>query len=74
MKNFYIVASVKENNKYYAYVIKVSENNNLMPKLCNKNIQHANICPTRKKAYSIADLWNTCYKENNEYYFDEPTF
>lgn len=74
MKNFYFAVTVKENNKYYAYVIKVSENDNLLSKLKTPNIKAANIFPTKKRAYEVAEHWNACFKANGTYYFDEPTF
>jgi hypothetical protein len=74
MKNFYIAVQFTENNKNYAYVIKVSENDNLLSKLKTPNIKAANIFPTKKRAYEIAKHWNACFKTNGTYYFDEPLF
>lgn len=74
MKNFYIVVQITENNKHYAYVVKVSESDNLLSKLKITNIQSANIFPTKKRAYEVAEYWNACFKANGTYYFDEPLF
>lgn len=69
MKNSYIAVSVNENEKNYAYVIKVSESDNLLCKLTIKGIDSAHICDTKKKAGEVADFWNECYKKNGTYMF-----
>jgi hypothetical protein len=40
----------------------------------NNNIKAANIFPTKKRAYEVAEHWNACFKANGTYYFDEPLF
>lgn len=71
MKNFYIAVQIEENEKLYAYVIKVSESDNLLSKLNIKNIITANIYNTRKEAESVANHRNACYKANGKYLFNE---
>lgn len=71
MKYFYIAVQVEEGGKYYAYVVKVSESDNLLSKLKIKNIVTANICPTKKQAAALVEHWNNAYKANNKYMFDE---
>ena len=71
MKKFYIVVQITENNKNYAYVITVSESDNLLSKLKILNIKSANIFATKKRAYEVAERWNACFKANGTYYFDE---
>ena len=73
-KYTYIVVSIQEDGKNYAYVIKHHNSNNLINVLEIKGILHANICDTKKEAYSIAEYWNECYKKNGTYMFDEPEF
>lgn len=73
-KNTYIVVSIQEDGKNYAYVIKHHNSNNLISVLEIKGILHANICDTKKEAYRIAELWNDGYKKNGAYMFDEPKF
>ena len=73
-KNTYIVVSIQEDGKNYAYVIKHHNSNNLINVLGIKGISHANICDTKKEAYRIAEYWNGCYKKNGTYMFDEPEF
>ena len=70
MKNFYVVVQICENNKYYAYIVKATENDNLLAKLQIKNIITANICPTGKAARALVNQWNTEHRANNRYIFD----
>lgn len=88
MANFYIAVSVKQdrnettfterknpeyNPGYYAFVIRCSENDNLLHSLdCIGGIIHANILPTKKRAEEVAQHWNDCYKANGTYFFAEP--
>ena len=71
MKRFYIAAFDSENGKNYAYVLPVSEKNNLCTYLAeHKNIVAANLCPTRKKAADLVIFWNDCFRQNGTYMFD----
>ena len=74
MKNFYVALQVEESGKYYAYVLKVSESENLIPALNINNVQFANICETKKKAETVVNMWNTASKLNGNYLFDTPSF
>lgn len=74
MRYFYIAVQIEESGKYYAYALKVSENDNLLYKLKIKGIITANICPTKKQAAAIVESWNTAYKADNRYLFDSPNF
>ena len=67
MKNHYIAISVKQDNKNYASVLKVSGNENLLFSLQIPGITAANICGTKKEAEKIVDFWNECYKKNETY-------
>lgn len=69
MKNSYIVVSINENEKNYAYAVKVNSSDNLLSKLQIKDIKTANICESRKEASKLADYWNECYKKNGTYMF-----
>lgn len=73
-KNSYIVVTVEENGKYYAYMIKHHNSNNLLSVLNIKGILHANICDTKKEAERIVEQWNESYKQNGTYMFDTPKF
>ena len=70
MKNFYIAVQIKENDKFYAYVIKVSKSDNLLSKLEIPNIITANICQSKKEAESWVLSWNDGFKANYKYVFD----
>lgn len=72
MANTYIAVSIEEDNKNYAYAIKVTESDNLLGKLEVKGIKYANICGTKKRASEIVDYWNNGYKQNGTYMFAEP--
>ena len=70
MKRFYIAAFDSENGKNYAYVLPVSENNNLCARLAeHKNMVAANLCPTRKAANSLVIFWNNCFRQNGTYLY-----
>ena len=84
MKNFYITVSIKGNkgehifcdkpvensDGYYAYVVKVLENDNVFHRLrAIRGLMHANIQQTKKEAYALADLWNESYKKNGTYLY-----
>lgn len=69
MKNHYIAIQIRENGKYYAYAIKVSESDNLLSKLDIKDIISANICDTKKRAEELVTFWNDCYKRNGTWLF-----
>ena len=70
MKSFYIAIQIKDNNKFYAYVIKVNTTDNLLSKLEINNIITANICDTKKKAEELVNLWNENFKNNGTYLFE----
>lgn len=70
MKNYYIAAQIKENDKFYAYAIKVNTSDNILPKLEVNNIVVANLCDTKKKAQELVSLWNESFKNNGTYLFE----
>lgn len=67
MKNHYIAISVKQDEKNYASVLKVSGTDNLLFSLQISGITAANICSTRKEAEKVVDFWNKCYKKNKTF-------
>lgn len=69
MKYFYIAASYEEDGKNYAYVIKVSSNQNLISIIKQHAPKIAQICPTKKEAARIVNAWNASYKANGSYMF-----
>ena len=60
-----------ENGKNYAYVLKVSESDNLLSKLTIKGITAANLCSTKKEAGELVACWNESFKINGSYMFGE---
>ena len=54
----------------FSFVIRVSEQDNILSKLSTVGgLISANICSTKKKAESLVDLWNQTYKTNGEHLF-----
>ena len=70
MKNYYIAVQIKEDDKFYAYAIKVNIMDNLLSKLEVNNIVVANLCDTKKKAQELVSLWNESFKNNGTYLFE----
>ena len=71
MKKFYIAVQIKENGKYYAYMLHATETDNILSKLTIKNIITANIFPTKKAAAAAVNAWRDAYRANGTYLFDE---
>ena len=71
--NIYIAVQVKENEKSYAYVIKTTQNNNLLSVLNIKGIISANIW-NKTQAYKAVECWNESFKRKGIYMFDTPNF
>jgi hypothetical protein len=69
IKNIYIAVQIKENEKRYAYVIKTTDNNNLLSVLNVKGIITANIW-SKTDAYKAVEYWNEQFKKNGTYMFD----
>ena len=73
MNKSYIAVTVKEDELYYAYIIPITESNNIKYILDGiKGLQWANIFSTKKKAAAVAEMWNQSYKINGTYLFDKP--
>lgn len=69
-----ITVEIKEDNYngLYAFAYPVSENSNIKSVLDSyKNIVHANVFQTRKKAREVVEDWNTAYKNNGTYAFNK---
>lgn len=64
MKYFHIAVTIKENEKFYSYGIKVSESDNLLSKLKIKNIVWADIFQTKKKMEEVVKMWNDGFTKN----------
>ncbi len=66
MNNLYIAVTIKENNKFWSYALKVGVHNNLIHALEIKNIVTAYFCKTKKHCDEVVRIWNTQYKLNDE--------
>lgn len=67
MKYHYIAISRRENNKNFAYVLRVAKSDNLIFSLQIPGITAANICSTKKEVEKVVEFWNKCYKNNKTY-------
>ena len=74
MKITYIAVTIKENGKYYPYVVEVSNEDNLISKLKIKGIVSANICSSKRAAKELVSIWRDSFKENGTYMFDDAPF
>lgn len=70
----YIVISIQENGKRYAYAHKQGYSNNLLNLSKIKGVEILQPCESWKKAKETAERWNAAYKANNDYLFDCPRF
>lgn len=73
MKHIYFAVTIKENEKYCSYVVKATENDNILSVLKIKNIISANIYP-KNKAEQVVKHWNECYKNNGTHMYSEQLF
>jgi hypothetical protein len=68
--NTYMIATIKENEKYYSYVIKHHNSNDLLHETQRiKNLHNMTICDTRKEALTVCEDWNETYKANGTHMF-----
>lgn len=70
MKNFYIAVQIQENGRYYAYMIRCTDSDNLLSKLKIRGIVAANIMPTKKAARATVTAWNDSFRNTGVYMFD----
>lgn len=73
MKHIYFAVTIEENEKHYSYVVKTTDNNNILSVLKIKNIISANIYP-KKQAEEVVNHWNECYKNNGTHMYSEQLF
>ena len=71
MKYFYFACSAVENEKNYAYTLKISQFDNIFNMLNNLKLSYANACFTKKQAEKIVETWNENYKKNGTFLFDK---
>lgn len=86
MSKFYLAVTVQQdrnesiftpsqeaepNPGYYAYIIPVTESDNIKSVLERVGgLLHANIYPTKKKAAEVVQMWSDGYKNNGTYLFN----
>lgn len=71
MKNFYLAVTAQENGKYYSYVIRYANCNNLLATLKqHPSLISVNVCDSKKQAEGMVEAWNKQYKANGTYLFD----
>ena len=72
MKYFYYVFQIEENGKYYAWAVRISGADNLLPHIeREKNLVCVHQCKTFSDAKNIAAYWNNCHKLNGTFLYDE---
>lgn len=74
MKNLYLVISIQEDGKRYAYAHKQPYCYNLLNLSEIKGVEILQPCESWKKAKETAERWNAVYKANDNYLFDCPRF
>ena len=72
MKNIYLACIHTENNKNYAYMVRVPVGVNILSRLEQHKIDVAHTCETKKDCIQLVNFWNNCYKDNGSYLFDGP--
>lgn len=70
MKYFHIAITKEQQGKYYAFMLRVSESDNILYKLAEPGMLHANVYNTRKKCNEVVQTWNDSYKRNGTYLFN----
>jgi hypothetical protein len=72
-KNIYIAVQMEDDGKFYAYVVKTTDNVNLLSVTTINNVISANIL-NKEKAYKVVEMWNEQFKQNGIYMFSSPSF
>lgn len=65
MKMIFVVFSVEQNGKYYAFADTIRTGENLKSHMSRYNGDICHLCESRKQAEEIALAWNAAYKKNN---------
>ena len=63
-KRYYAAVNYSENNKYYAYIIPFTGNDNILNKITRPGIITANIYSSKKAAAELVTEWNQQYNIN----------
>ena len=70
---FYYVITIEKNEKYFSYVRKIKEGNNIIS-LVDDDVIVVYPCKRLKDAKALASLWNGQAKKNGNYMFELPKF
>lgn len=71
MKNTYIVLQIQEDGRMYSYVTVTHEGRNLFYDLSRiSGLVCAEVMPTKKAAYELAQRYNESFHYTGIYYFD----
>ena len=70
MKYFYLAISINENGKKYAYIRRISHQDNIANMFKNTPVEIATIRPTKKDAIRVVNHWNAVYIANNCHLFE----
>lgn len=71
MTRNYLTVQMQEGGRYYAYVLPVSHDDNLVHVLARmKGIVCANIAVNKKQAEKTVNSWNDGFKQEGKYLFD----
>ena len=68
----YMVYTIEEDGRFYAWAQRVKESENLKQYFYNKNVISVNVIATKKRAAEIVQAWNDGFKEQGRYLFDLP--
>lgn len=68
-KKTFLAVTVKEDGKYYSYVLPVTNSINLVQALMR--FDWANVCSSKKEASEMVERWNAIHKMHGDYMFDE---
>ena len=64
MTLYYFAVQILEGQKMRACVYRFAEYHNIAAHLSEPEVVAANICPTKKRAYELANAWNKGFAES----------
>ena len=63
-----VTHEIEQEHKYSAFVLKLSENQNIASVVRDwRGLHSMTLFSTKKKAEEIARVWNECYKKNGTF-------
>ena len=73
---FYLAITIEPiKEKYFSYVLKVSDSINLASELNGINhLRDATLMPTKKRANEVVNCWNEAYKKNGTFLLDDEEY